>query len=284
MHVTQLCVIWMDGWGWQFRFTWICNPPSAGSQQSYVLHYLVSEFHVYIVPSVEITLFPHWDIKRLLEFYDPRFAREPRFYYYLFSQKMRHGACRAIAKLRGGEHLTKIQQLLDDPDFDKTLKWACESEANMTQYFFYWPQMKDSPRNVKIYHVTFQMNIVTLMRPNIVDLMRTKIVTLMGTNIVTFIWTLFYASCLKCGLAVWWCPFWGYEPVNEILCHMNSARGRKLRNQLVPLMTMTGKRLSWSPGERAASLAHITHFDCSCVSANILKNTLIQQIQFMMFI
>ena len=93
---------------------------------------------------------------------------------------MRHGACRAIGKLRGGEHLEKIQRLLDDPDFDRTLKWACESEANM-----------------------------------------------------------------------------------------KSERGRKLRNQLVPLMTMTGKKLPWSPGERAASRAHITHSDEYCVYSNV---------------
>lgn len=71
-------------------------------------------------------MFPHSDIKRLLEFYDPRFAREPRFYYYLFSQKMRHAAVRDTVKLRGGEHLAQIQRLLEDPDFDNTIEWACK--------------------------------------------------------------------------------------------------------------------------------------------------------------
>ena len=68
---------------------------------------------------------------RLLRFYDPRFARDPRFFYYLFSQKMRHAAVREMSKLRGGEHLAKIRELIEDPGFDEELKWACRSVENM---------------------------------------------------------------------------------------------------------------------------------------------------------
>ena len=77
---------------------------------------------------------------------------------------MRHGMCHAVAKLRGGKHLADIQRLLDDPEFDHELAWACKSDENM-----------------------------------------------------------------------------------------NSERGRNLHNKLAPVMTMAGRKMAWSPGERIAT-------------------------------
>ena len=43
--------------------------------------------------------------RRLMRFYDPLFAKDAAFRNILFSQRMRHGVCQRVAKLKGNKKL-----------------------------------------------------------------------------------------------------------------------------------------------------------------------------------
>ena len=49
---------------------------------------------------------------------------------FLFSQQMRHGLCRRVAKLKGKEKLGKLEEMLKEPGFQDDLKWVTSSELN----------------------------------------------------------------------------------------------------------------------------------------------------------
>ena len=68
--------------------------------------------------------------RRLMRFYDPRFARSGDFRNFMFSQQQRHGVCRRVAKLRKKDKLAGLEDLLADAQFMKDLKWASRSEMN----------------------------------------------------------------------------------------------------------------------------------------------------------
>ena len=71
--------------------------------------------------------------RRLMRFNDPRFARDENFRNYLFSQHLRHGMCRRLAKLRSGDKLDGLRKMLKEPNFDSNLKYHCinEHRANL---------------------------------------------------------------------------------------------------------------------------------------------------------
>ena len=66
--------------------------------------------------------------RRLMRFNDPRFAQDAPFRNFLFSQQMRHGVCRRMAKLRKNKKLDGLNELIKEDGFHERLKRACVSE------------------------------------------------------------------------------------------------------------------------------------------------------------
>ena len=68
---------------------------------------------------------PERVVKRWLTFYDTRFATAHKLLFFLFSQKMRHGAALAThLKLKGGKFAKQFSDLINEPNFDSELKFC----------------------------------------------------------------------------------------------------------------------------------------------------------------
>ena len=57
-----------------------------------------------------------------MRFYDPRFAKDAAFRNFLFSQRMRHGVCQRVAKLKGNKRLRELEELVNQPGFEEELR------------------------------------------------------------------------------------------------------------------------------------------------------------------
>lgn len=81
------------------------------------------------------TLIPHGTVspnvtRRLMRFFDPRFARSRDFRNFLFSQRRRHNMCRRTSKFRKAQKLGDLLNILDNPTIFDTFKKAALTPAH----------------------------------------------------------------------------------------------------------------------------------------------------------
>lgn len=74
----------------------------------------------------------------MLRFYDQRFAQNTNFLFYMFSQEMRHDACREVAKVKSSEHMKRLKEIINEADFERRLQYAIDHPKS--------PQANDTVR------------------------------------------------------------------------------------------------------------------------------------------
>ena len=63
-------------------------------------------------------------LRRMMRFYDPRFAQNTSFLYLVFSQAMRHDATQQVARLKDGAHMQRFKAIINEPSFDEQMDYA----------------------------------------------------------------------------------------------------------------------------------------------------------------
>jgi hypothetical protein len=63
-------------------------------------------------------------MQRMLRFYDQRFAHNTNFLFYMFSQEMRHDACREVAKVKSSARMERFREIINEATFERRLEYA----------------------------------------------------------------------------------------------------------------------------------------------------------------
>ena len=65
-------------------------------------------------------------MQRMLRFYDQRFAHNTNFLFYMFSQEMRHDACREVAKVKSCARMGRFREIINEATFERLLQYAID--------------------------------------------------------------------------------------------------------------------------------------------------------------
>ena len=65
-------------------------------------------------------------MQRMLRFYDQRFAHNTNFLFYMFSQEMRHDACREVAKVNSSARMGRFREIINEATFERRLQYAID--------------------------------------------------------------------------------------------------------------------------------------------------------------
>ena len=65
-------------------------------------------------------------MQRMLRFYDQRFAHNTNFLFYMFSQEMRHDACREVAKVKSSAKMGRFREIINEATFERRLQYAID--------------------------------------------------------------------------------------------------------------------------------------------------------------